>query len=60
VPEVICARHMGVPCFAISVITDLGIDGKIQETTHEDVIKAASKAEVKMTSIFKHLISEHI
>jgi purine-nucleoside phosphorylase len=51
---------MGVPCFAISVITDLGIDGKIQETTHEDVIKAASKAEVKMTSIFKHLISEHI
>jgi purine-nucleoside phosphorylase len=60
VPEVICARHMAIPCFAISVITDLGIDGKIQETTHEDVIKAASKAEVKMTAIFKHLIAEHV
>ncbi len=25
VPEVIAARHMGIPCFAMSVITDLGV-----------------------------------
>jgi len=37
VPEVIVARHMGIPCFAISVITDLGVPGKIVEVTHEEV-----------------------
>jgi len=60
VPEVICARHMGLPCFAVSVITDLGVEGKIQEVTHQDVIAAASKAEVKMTAIFRHLIAKHL
>lgn len=60
VPEVIAARHMSIPCFAVSVITDLGVEGKIMEVTHEDVIAAASKAEVKMTAIFKHLIAEHL
>jgi len=58
VPEVIAARHMGVPCFAVSVITDIGVEGRIVEVTHEDVIKAASKAEVKMTAIFKSLLAE--
>ena len=28
VPEAIVARHMDLPCFAISVITDLGVEGK--------------------------------
>jgi len=58
VPEVIAARHMGMPCFAVSVITDIGVEGRIVEVTHEDVIAAASKAEVKMTAIFKALIGE--
>ena len=31
VPEVIVARHMDIPCFAISVITDLGVKGKIKK-----------------------------
>ncbi|MEX1189211.1 MAG: purine-nucleoside phosphorylase [Bacteroidia bacterium] len=57
VPEVICARHMNVPCFAVSVITDIGVEGRIVEVTHEDVIAAASKAEVKMTAIFKALLA---
>ena len=29
VPEVIVGRHMGIPCFAISIITDMGVDGRI-------------------------------
>lgn len=58
VPEVITARHMGIPCFAVSVITDIGVEGRIVEVTHEDVIEAASKAEVKMTAIFKALLAE--
>lgn len=57
VPEVIVARHMEIPCFAISIITDLGVPGKIQETSVEDVIEVANKQEPKMTLIMKELIS---
>lgn len=57
VPEVIVARHMSIPCFGISVITDLGIPGKIVKVTHEDVTKAASNAAPRMTHIFKELIA---
>lgn len=57
VPEVIVARHMNIPCFAISIITDLGVPGKIQKVTHEDVIQVASKQEPKMTLIMRELIS---
>jgi purine-nucleoside phosphorylase len=58
VPEVIVARQMGIPCFAISIITDLGVPGKIVEVTHEEVQKVASKAETKMTLIMEELISQ--
>ena len=55
VPEVIAARHMGIPCFGVSVITDLGVPGKIVEVTHEDVQKVASKAELILTKMVKQL-----
>jgi len=58
VPEVIAARHMGLPCFAISIITDLGVPGKIVKVTHEDVQKIASATEPKMTLIMKELVAE--
>ncbi len=57
VPEVITARHMNVPVFAVSIITDLGVDGKIEYTTHESVQQAAEHSEEKMTRIMKELIS---
>ncbi|RMG83817.1 MAG: purine-nucleoside phosphorylase [Bacteroidetes bacterium] len=57
VPEVIAARHMGIPCFAVSVITDLGVPGKIVKVTHEDVQKAASQSEPKMSLIMRELIA---
>lgn len=57
VPEVIVARHMGIPCFAISIITDMGVEGQIVEVTAEDVVKVASEAEPKMTTIMKELIA---
>jgi purine-nucleoside phosphorylase len=57
VPEVIVARHMGIPCFAISIITDLGVEGKIEETSLEDVIEVANRQEPKMTIIMKELIA---
>ncbi len=58
VPEVIAARHMDIPCFAVSIITDLGVDGKIMETTHEEVQKVAAQSEPKMTLIIKELLKE--
>ena len=57
VPEVIVARHMSIPCFAISIITDLGVPGKIKKVTHQEVIEVAAKQEPKMTLIMKELIS---
>jgi purine-nucleoside phosphorylase len=57
VPEVIAARHMNIPCFAISIITDLGVENKIVELTHEDVLREAAIAEPKMTLIIKELIN---
>ena len=57
VPEVIVARHMSIPCFAVSIVTDLGVPGVIQETTHEDVIAVANRQEPKMTTIMRELIS---
>jgi len=56
IPEVIVARHMDLPVFAISVITDLGVVGKIEPISVEKVIAAAGKAEPNMTMIFKELI----
>jgi len=55
-PEVIVARHMNLPCFAISVITDLGVPGKIEEVSHEKIQKIAEKTEPLLTLIFKKLI----
>jgi purine-nucleoside phosphorylase len=57
VPEVIVARHMSIPCFAISIITDLGVPGKIKEVSVQDVIEVASRQEPKMTLIMRELIS---
>jgi len=56
VPEVIAARHMGIPCFACSIISDLGVEGKIVEVTHNDVQQVANNAEPLMTKIFTELI----
>lgn len=57
VPEVIVARHMNIPCFAISIITDLGVPGKIKEVSLQDVIDVANRQEPKMTLIMRELIS---
>src|SRR6056297_1464673 len=57
VPEVIVAHHMSVPVFAVSVITDLGVPGKIEKISHEIVQKAAEKVEPKMTMLIEKLIS---
>lgn len=56
VPENIVARQLGIPVFAISVITDLGVDGKIKQVSVQDVLAAAEKAEPGMTRVMRDLI----
>jgi purine-nucleoside phosphorylase len=55
--EVIIARHMNLRCFAVSVITDLGVEGKIEYITHEMVQSEAAKAEERVTTLVTNLIS---
>jgi purine-nucleoside phosphorylase len=59
VPEVIVARHAGLEVFAISVITDIGTERQIVEVSHEDVQKAALRAQPKMTQIMRELINRY-
>ena len=56
-PEVIVARHMDIPCFAMSVITDLGVPGKIKKVTHAEIQQVSEVAEPKLTLIIKELIT---
>ena len=56
VPEVIVARHCGLPVFAMSIITDLGGKDIAVQVTHEEVINAANVAEPKMTAILKEML----
>ena len=58
VQEVIAAVHMGLPIFAMSVITDIGIREEENTITHEEVLQAAKDAEPKLTHIFKELVAQ--
>jgi len=58
VPEVIVAHQMGIKCFALSVITDLGVPGKIEYLTHDKVKEAAEAAEPKLAMLLKDMIQE--
>ena len=57
VPEVIVANHCGIKVFGMSVITDLGVEGKIVEVSHEEVQRAADNAQPQMTAIMRELIN---
>lgn len=56
VPEVIVARHCGIRVFGVSIITDLGIEGQIEEVSHEEVQKAANAVQPLMADIMREMI----
>jgi purine-nucleoside phosphorylase len=58
VPEILAARHMGIPCFAISVVTDEGWHVPLKPVTLQQVLAAAATAEPKMTMILKELVKK--
>lgn len=58
VPEVIVANHAKMKVLAFSIITDLGVIGKIVEVSHEDVQKAAKIAQPKMAEIMRTIVQK--
>ena len=58
-PEVIVARHSGLPVFGMSVITDVAhaTDDEDYVTDGEAIVKAADAAADRMTHLFKKLIA---
>ncbi len=56
VPEVIVAHHCGIKVFGMSIITDLGVEGKIVEVSHEEVQEAANAVQPLMAEIMREMI----
>ena len=54
VPEVIVARHMSIPVFGVSVITNCGLSDEVGD--HEDVQRQGRKAGAKMQTLFIRMI----
>ncbi|MEO6524687.1 MAG: purine-nucleoside phosphorylase [Mucilaginibacter sp.] len=57
VPEVIVANHMGLPVFAISVLTDEGFHANLTPVSLQEILSVATEAEPKLTLILKELIA---
>jgi purine-nucleoside phosphorylase len=58
VPEVIVARHMGMRCLAVSVITDECFPDALAPVSIADVLAAAAEAEPKLTALMTALVEE--
>ena len=56
VPEVIVANHAKMKVLAFSIITHLGVLGKIVEVSHEEVQEAAKIAQPMMAEIMRTII----
>jgi purine-nucleoside phosphorylase len=57
VPEAIAARQLGLRCFGLSVITDLGIPETLEKAEFSKIIAAAQKAEPSIRLILKELLT---
>ncbi len=57
-PEVIVAKHMGMTCFGISVITDMGGEGHVVAVSHEEVQHVAKIAEKTVAKLVKQFVAE--
>ena len=57
VPEVLVANHMGLPCCAISVLTDDCDPDNLQPAVISEIIAMAGKAEAKLTELYVELIA---
>jgi purine-nucleoside phosphorylase len=58
VPEVIVAKHAGMKCAAVIVITDECDPDNLQAVNIAEIIQIAGTAELKLIELFKGLIAE--
>lgn len=59
VPEIIVAKHQGMDCFGISIITDVGGPEISFSVSHEEVLEAANKAMPNVIQLVKGLVREY-
>jgi purine-nucleoside phosphorylase len=57
VPEVITAGHLGLPCAAVSVITDECDPDHLEPVNIADIIAVAGKADKTLSTIFEYVIT---
>lgn len=58
IPEVIAAVHMGIRCFAISIITDMVFATEEEaDITHEEVLEVANSSAPKATRLISELVA---
>ena len=58
VPEVIVANHMGIPCCAVSVLTDDCDPDNLKPANLADILKVANKAEPLLSELYVELIKQ--
>jgi purine-nucleoside phosphorylase len=58
VPEVLVANHMGLPCCAVSVLTDDCDPNNLKPAVISEIIEIAGKAEAKLTELYVGLIEK--
>jgi len=59
VPEVLVARHMSLPVFVLSIVSNKCFPiEEISETTVEDVIQLANEVQPKMSIIIKEILKK--
>jgi purine-nucleoside phosphorylase len=56
VPEVIAARHMGIRCLGISVVTNMAAGIGDGELGHEEVLAVGAEAEPQLTRLLRELL----
>jgi len=57
VPEVLVANHMGMPCCAVSVLTDDCDPDNLKPANITEIIEVAGKAEGTLTELYVELIN---
>ncbi len=59
VPEVIAARHLGLPVFAVSLVTDECDPDNLVPIDIEDILAIARENEPKLSRLMRKLIASH-
>jgi purine-nucleoside phosphorylase len=57
VPEVIACVHMGVPCCAISILTDACDPARLKQTSIQEIIAIAESSETYLTDLYSELVN---